>query len=171
MWVAFGSMWYGYEVEGWENIPDEGAALIVYYHGAVPIDYYQLVGHCVLKKRRVIHSVVDTFLFKVCEVLKKICTISSSRTIVNHILFSPETTLTYLFQVPGLGGVLSAFCCTPGTITSCADDLKAGNLLGLAPGGVYEAQFSDNHYKLEWKRYSFVFHYNIKYINISIPNE
>ena len=73
--------------------------------------------------------------------------------------------------MPGLGGVLNAFCCTPGTITSCADDLKAGNLLGLAPGGVYEAQFSDNHYKLEWKRYSFVFHYNIKYINISIPKK
>ena len=86
------------------------------------------------------------------------------RIIVNHILFSSGTTLTYLFQVPGLGGVLSAFCCTPGTITSCADDLKAGNLLGLAPGGVYEAQFSDNHYKLEWKRYIFVFHYNIKNI-------
>ena len=72
--------------------------------------------------------------------------------------------------MPGLGGVLSAFCCTPGTITSCADDLKAGNLLGLAPGGVYEAQFSDNHYKLEWKRYNFVFHYNIEN-NISIPNK
>ena len=86
-------------------------------------------------------------------------------------MFSSGTTLTYLFQVPGLGGVLSAFCCTPGTITSCADDLKAGNLLGLAPGGVYEAQFSDNHYKLEWKRYSFVFHYHIKNINISIPNK
>ena len=89
--------------------------------------------------------------------------------IVNHILFSSGTTLTYLFQVPGLGGVLSAFCCTPGTITSCADDLKAGNLLGLAPGGVYEAQFSDNHYKLEWKRYSFVFHYNQR--KKPIPNK
>ena len=65
MWVAFGSMWHGYEVEGWENIPDEGPALLVYYHGAVPIDYYQLVGNCILKKRRVIHSVVDKFLFKV----------------------------------------------------------------------------------------------------------
>ena len=65
MWAAFGSMWYGYEVYGWENIPDEGPALLVYYHGAVPIDYYLLVGHCILKKRRVIHSVVDTFLFKV----------------------------------------------------------------------------------------------------------
>jgi 1-acyl-sn-glycerol-3-phosphate acyltransferase len=65
MWVAFGSIWYGYEANGWENIPDEGPALIVYYHGAVPIDYYQLVAHCILKKRRVIHSVVDTFLFKV----------------------------------------------------------------------------------------------------------
>ena len=65
MWVAFGSMWHGYEVQGWENIPDEGPALLVYYHGAVPIDYYQLVGNCILKKRRVIHSVVDKFLFKV----------------------------------------------------------------------------------------------------------
>ena len=49
MWMAFGSMWYGYEVHGWENIPDEGPALIVYYHGAVPVDYYQLVVHCLLK--------------------------------------------------------------------------------------------------------------------------
>ena len=65
MWVAFGSMWHGYEVQGWENVPDEGPALLVYYHGAVPIDYYQLVGNCILKKRRVIHSVVDKFLFKV----------------------------------------------------------------------------------------------------------
>ena len=68
MWVAFGSMWHGYEVEGWENIPEEGPALLVYYHGAVPIDYYQLVGNCILKKRRVIHSVVDKFLFKVNQV-------------------------------------------------------------------------------------------------------
>ena len=74
MWVAFGSMWYGYEAKGWENIPDDGPALILYYHGAVPIDYYQLVGHCILKKRRVIHSVVDTFLFKVrLEKLPSIC--------------------------------------------------------------------------------------------------
>jgi len=117
MWVAFGSMWHGYEVQGWENIPDEGPALLVYYHGAVPIDYYQLVGNCILKKRRVIHSVVDKFLFK----------------------------------IPGLGTILKAFCCTPGTISSCTDDLKSGNLLGLAPGGVYEAQFSDSYYKIEWK--------------------
>lgn len=117
MWVAFGSMWHGYEVEGWENIPDEGPALLVYYHGAIPIDYYQLVGNCILKKRRVIHSVVDKFLFK----------------------------------IPGLGTILNAFSCTPGTISSCTEDLKAGNLLGLAPGGVYEAQFSDSYYKIEWK--------------------
>ena len=38
-----------------------------------------------------------------------------------------------------------------GTIESCASDLTQGNLLGLAPGGVYEAQFSDHHYKVEWK--------------------
>ena len=58
-----------------------------------------------------------------------------------------------MIQIPGLGTILNAFSCTPGTISSCTEDLKAGNLLGLAPGGVYEAQFSDSYYKVEWKRY------------------
>ena len=91
---------------------------MIYYHGALPLDYYYLVAKVVLHKRRIIHSVVDSFLF----------------------------------HIPGFGGLLNAFCCTPGTVTSCAKDLSDGNLLGLSPGGVYEAMFSDHkEYKLQWK--------------------
>lgn len=39
----------------------------------------------------------------------------------------------------------------PGTIQSCANVLKEGNLLAIAPGGVYESQFSHN-YDLMWKK-------------------
>lgn len=118
MWVVFGYLWHGYEVVGMENIPDSGPALIVYYHGALPVDYYFLVASVLLEKRRTIHSVVDRFLFK----------------------------------VPGLGSVLSVFQCTPGTVESCSVDLRGGHLLGLAPGGVFEAQFSDHHtYSTMWR--------------------
>ena len=57
-----------------------------------------------------------------------------------------------MFKVPGFGAILSAFNCTPGTIASCTADLQEGNLLGLSPGGVYEALFSDHkEYKVLWK--------------------
>ena len=45
---------------------------------------------------------------------------------------------------------------TPGTVESCARTLKDGHLLSIAPGGVFEAQFGDNTYKLLWgKRIGF----------------
>ena len=37
-------MWFGYEVKGMENVPADGGALILYYHGALPIDYYYFVA-------------------------------------------------------------------------------------------------------------------------------
>lgn len=40
----------------------------------------------------------------------------------------------------------------PGTVQTCSAALKENNLLGIAPGGVYEAQFGDNNYKLLWKK-------------------
>ena len=113
-----GWFWHGYEVVGLEKIPDTGPALLVYYHGALPLDYYYLVAKFLLHKHRIIHSVVDSFLF----------------------------------HIPGFGTILSSFCCTPGTVQSCSKDLSEGNLLGLSPGGVYEALFSDHKdYKVMWK--------------------
>lgn len=55
----------GYEVHGMEKIPDEGPALIVYYHGAIPVDYYYFLAHVIIQKGRTCHSVADHFLFKI----------------------------------------------------------------------------------------------------------
>ena len=55
----------GYEVSGMENIPVDTPALIVLYHGAVPIDIYYLIAKTILYKNRLIHTVGDRFLFKI----------------------------------------------------------------------------------------------------------
>ncbi len=44
MWDAFGWFYFGYEVRGLENVPDSGSCLILYYHGALPVDYYFFVA-------------------------------------------------------------------------------------------------------------------------------
>ena len=48
-----------------EKIPEEGAALIVYYHGAIPIDYYYFLASVILQKGRTCHSVADHLVFKI----------------------------------------------------------------------------------------------------------
>lgn len=48
-----------------EKIPDEGPALIVYYHGAIPIDYYYFLANVIIQKGRTCHSVADHFLFRI----------------------------------------------------------------------------------------------------------
>ncbi|XP_076329592.1 DGAT1/2-independent enzyme synthesizing storage lipids isoform X2 [Tachypleus tridentatus] len=65
LWDAQGWIWHGYQVEGLENIPSQGGALLIYYHGALPIDYYYFVSKLLIHKRRVIRSVGDRFLFKI----------------------------------------------------------------------------------------------------------
>ena len=55
----------GYEVSGMENIPVDTPALIVLYHGAVPVDVYYLVAKAILFKNRLIHIVGDRFVFKI----------------------------------------------------------------------------------------------------------
>jgi len=65
--VAFFCLLYGagYEVSGMENIPVDTPALLVYYHGAMPIDIYYLIAKTILYKDRLIHTVGDRFLFKI----------------------------------------------------------------------------------------------------------
>lgn len=55
----------GYEVKGLENIPDKGAALIVYYHGAIPIDIYYLNANLYIEKSRTLFSVMDNIMLKI----------------------------------------------------------------------------------------------------------
>uniref|UniRef100_A0A3Q4GKU8 Transmembrane protein 68 n=1 Tax=Neolamprologus brichardi TaxID=32507 RepID=A0A3Q4GKU8_NEOBR len=65
LWDGHGAIWHGYEIHGMEKIPDEGPALIVYYHGAIPVDYYYFLAHVIIQKGRTCHSVADHFLFKI----------------------------------------------------------------------------------------------------------
>uniref|UniRef100_A0A4W3J614 Transmembrane protein 68 n=1 Tax=Callorhinchus milii TaxID=7868 RepID=A0A4W3J614_CALMI len=64
LWDGHATIWHGYEVHGLEKIPDEGPVLIVYYHGAIPVDYYYFLAKVIIQKGRPCHSVADHFLFK-----------------------------------------------------------------------------------------------------------
>ncbi|XP_072898325.1 DGAT1/2-independent enzyme synthesizing storage lipids isoform X2 [Hemitrygon akajei] len=64
LWDGHATIWHGYEVHGLEKIPHAGPALIVYYHGAIPVDYYYFLARVIIQKGRTCHSVADHFLFK-----------------------------------------------------------------------------------------------------------
>ncbi|XP_078072311.1 DGAT1/2-independent enzyme synthesizing storage lipids isoform X2 [Mustelus asterias] len=64
LWDGHATIWHGYEVHGLEKIPNAGPALIVYYHGAIPVDYYYFLAKVIIHKGRTCHSVADHFLFK-----------------------------------------------------------------------------------------------------------
>jgi hypothetical protein len=40
----------------------------------------------------------------------------------------------------------------PGTVQQCANILTDNNMLAIAPGGVYEAQFGDSYYQILWRK-------------------
>ncbi|CAD5225424.1 unnamed protein product [Bursaphelenchus xylophilus] len=49
----------------------------------------------------------------------------------------------FVFKVPGWGAIVKLFCATPGTVEDCITNLKSGNLMIIAPGGVREALYCD----------------------------
>jgi 1-acyl-sn-glycerol-3-phosphate acyltransferase len=55
----------GYEVEGLENIPATGPVLIVFYHAALPIDFYYVFAKIWLYRNRRVRVVADKFVFKI----------------------------------------------------------------------------------------------------------
>ncbi|XP_067137191.1 DGAT1/2-independent enzyme synthesizing storage lipids-like [Centruroides vittatus] len=118
IWLAYGRFWHGYEVVGIDNIPSQGPALIIFYHGTIPVDWYFLFAAHVCIKKRLIQAVGDKFLFK----------------------------------IPGWRALLECAKVCPGSIESCSEVLKNGNLLAIAPGGVREAQFGDETYSLLWEK-------------------
>ncbi|RVE45111.1 hypothetical protein evm_010220 [Chilo suppressalis] len=77
LWDAHGWLWHGYDIRGLENIPD-GPFLVIYYHGALPIDMYYFTARMLLFKRRHIHTVADRFMFKIpgwASLLEGLCVI------------------------------------------------------------------------------------------------
>lgn len=53
----------GYELHGTENLPD-GPGLVIYYHGAIPVDYLYFLNRLFVLKHRLCYSVADEFVFK-----------------------------------------------------------------------------------------------------------
>jgi 1-acyl-sn-glycerol-3-phosphate acyltransferase len=64
VWDAHATLYHGYEICGLENLPKDSNGLIIYYHGAIPIDMYYFVAKVYLKYDRLIYTVGDRFLFK-----------------------------------------------------------------------------------------------------------
>lgn len=116
LWECHGWIWHGYEIVGFENLPADKRALVVYYHGVIPIDYYYLSARYSIKHKRPIWTIAADFLFK----------------------------------TPGLRGLMDVVQATPGTVQQIADLLRNDEIVSVAPGGVREAQFSNEYYELVW---------------------
>ena len=68
MWLAAvleaqGKIWHNVEFEGLNNLPAKGGALLIGYHGALPLDAYYFMAKCILERRKV-KLVVDKFLYR-----------------------------------------------------------------------------------------------------------
>ena len=61
-WAKYTSLVHDHRVFGMENIPSSSGALLVWYHGPVPVDYMGLVSRLYLRDGRLVHTVVDRFL-------------------------------------------------------------------------------------------------------------
>ena len=61
-WAKYTSLWHDQRVMGMENIPSNSAAILVWYHGPVPVDYIGLLARLYLRDGRLVHSVVDRSL-------------------------------------------------------------------------------------------------------------
>ena len=116
LWECHGWIWHGYEVVGFENLPTDKRALIVYYHGVIPVDYYYLSSRYFIRYNRTIWTIAADFLFK----------------------------------SPGLRLLMEVVQATPGTVQQIAELLKNDEIVSVAPGGIREAQFSNEYYELVW---------------------
>ncbi|NXU88713.1 TMM68 protein, partial [Xiphorhynchus elegans] len=64
LWDGHGRIWHGYELHGVENIP-EGPGLLVFYHGATPVDCIYFMARLLTTMKRQCHAVADNFVFRV----------------------------------------------------------------------------------------------------------
>ena len=65
-WEAIGNFWHAHEIVGFDNIPEKGPALLIFYHATVfPVDIYYVYSKIFLQKNRMMKTVVDSFLYKV----------------------------------------------------------------------------------------------------------
>lgn len=72
---SHGSLWHGYELLGMDKLPVKGPALLIYYHGALPLDMYYILARLLLCKKRRLRNVAATFLFQIpgIQLLLEVC--------------------------------------------------------------------------------------------------
>ena len=143
----------------------------MYYHGAIPVDYYYLVNRVLLLKEVMVRSVVDKFLFKVynsshqSRAWDDFGLFSGAR---DQTCFGGVSLHTWDCWLPGWAAQSRAnfgktwltvhFTC----ILQQRQLILSGNIYcsllqdivivqGVSPGGVYEAQFGDHNYRVLWK--------------------
>ncbi|XP_030839006.1 transmembrane protein 68 [Strongylocentrotus purpuratus] len=63
-WDLIGKIWFGFEIQGLENLPKEGGAILAYYHGTIPIDIYFIISKIRLECNRSLNTVADRFVYK-----------------------------------------------------------------------------------------------------------
>ena len=62
-WILYSSFWHGHEIIGFDNIPEDGPALIIMFHAPIPIDVLYLGAHILLKKKRMMKCVAERAVF------------------------------------------------------------------------------------------------------------
>ncbi|XP_058031162.1 monoacylglycerol/Diacylglycerol O-acyltransferase-like isoform X2 [Ahaetulla prasina] len=112
-----GKILHSYEVSGVENLPKE-PSIIVYYHGAFPMDHYFFVHKIYRLTGKFICSVVDRIFF----------------------------------TIPGINLILALHYTYYPTREKSINLLKEGHQLIVAPGGLREQNYGNNHYKLIWRK-------------------
>lgn len=70
--VAFGKAYNDFEVDGIDKIPTDRPALLVFYHGLLPIDAWYFGLYFYLKKKILIRALGDRWLFRTPG-LNKLC--------------------------------------------------------------------------------------------------
>lgn len=61
-WSAYTRLYHDQTFQGLENIPKDSAALLIWYHGPVPVDYFGLVARIYARDGRMVNTIVDRCL-------------------------------------------------------------------------------------------------------------
>nr|XP_027197012.1 transmembrane protein 68-like [Dermatophagoides pteronyssinus] len=54
-----GRIWHGYEIIGYERIPKNGSAILVFYHSTLPNDIYYIIAKIFSIQKRKFYTIID----------------------------------------------------------------------------------------------------------------
>ncbi|KAL7677643.1 hypothetical protein ACOME3_003882 [Neoechinorhynchus agilis] len=127
LWEIASRFYNGHEIRGIDNVPEKESAIIVYFHGSLPLDIQYVIAKFIIHKNRKISVLTDKFLFCIPFI----------RSLLN------------LFGAIAAGN-------DPSVMEECMErlmDCETSQLLAIAPGGVREAQFgSPDNYEIIWSQ-------------------